>query len=113
VSSLPSLSTLKEAFDLTGLDATLSGPGPFTVCAPTDDAFAAVDADLLESVLGDTDALTDVLLYHTADGAYDSIAVVGGTFARTISGAGVNVTVTVDGVLLQRRRRVRVQQLRH
>merc|ERR1712128_279952 len=58
----PALSTLLAAVKAAGLVETLSGEGPFTVFAPTNDAFAKIPADALNGLLGDKDALTAVLL---------------------------------------------------
>lgn len=57
--------TLISALEAAGLDETLRGAGPFTVFAPTDDAFAALPAGTLDDLLADpTGALTDVLSFH-------------------------------------------------
>jgi len=59
--------TLISALQAAGLDGALRGAGPFTVFAPTDDAFAALPAGALDDLLADpTGALTDVLSYHVA-----------------------------------------------
>lgn len=68
VSTNPDFSTLLAAVDAAGLVETLDGPGPFTVFAPNDAAFDKVDGAALSSLLADQAALTDVLLYHVADG---------------------------------------------
>ncbi|GAA6142471.1 fasciclin domain-containing protein [Hydrogenophaga sp. 5NK40-0174] len=63
----PQFSILVEAVQAAGLVETLSGPGPFTVFAPTNDAFAALLGELgttKEALLADTDLLTAVLTYH-------------------------------------------------
>ena len=57
-SNNPLLSTLVEAVGAADLVDTLNGDGPFTVFAPTNDAFESVPADILEAVLADTDLLT-------------------------------------------------------
>ena len=59
-----SFTTLLAAVDAAGLEETLRGPGPFTIFAPTDDAFAALPDGLVQALLDDTDALREVLLYH-------------------------------------------------
>ncbi len=62
--------TLISALDAAGLDETLKGTGPFTVFAPTDDAFAALPAGALDELLADpTGALTDVLSFHVVPDA--------------------------------------------
>jgi len=59
--------TLISAVEAAGLDEALTGTGPFTVFAPTDDAFAALPAGTLDELLADpSGALTDVLSYHVA-----------------------------------------------
>merc|ERR1711892_840685 len=60
----PALSTLLAAVKAAGLVETLSGEGPFTVFAPTNDAFAKIPADALNGLPADKDALTAVLLRH-------------------------------------------------
>jgi uncharacterized surface protein with fasciclin (FAS1) repeats len=68
-SNNPVLSTLVGAVGQAGLVDTLNSEGPFTIFAPTNDAFAAVPADQLEAVLADPDLLTAVLTYHVIAGA--------------------------------------------
>jgi len=60
------LSTLAEALGAAGLAETLSGEGPFTVFAPTNEAFAALPEGELERLLADPEALARVLRYHVA-----------------------------------------------
>ena len=69
--SNPAFSTLVTALTAAGLVGTLQGPGPFTVFAPTNDAFAKVPAPVLNLLLSDTAALTSVLLYHVTGGKQD------------------------------------------
>lgn len=64
VASDPRFSTLLAAVSEAGLVDTLNGDGPFTVLAPTNDAFAKVDPAALQSLLADKDALTKTLLRH-------------------------------------------------
>ena len=70
-SSNPAFSTLVMALTTANLVTTLQGPGPFTVFAPTNDAFAKVPAPVLNLLLSNTAALTDVLLYHVTGGYQD------------------------------------------
>merc|ERR1711915_591446 len=65
----PQLSTLLAAVKAAGLVETLSGEGPLTVFAPTNDAFAKIPADTLNGLLADKEALTAVLLRHVVPGA--------------------------------------------
>jgi len=69
--SNPAFSTLVTALTAADLVTTLQGPGPFTVFAPTNDAFAKVPPAVLNLLLSDTKALTDVLLYHVIGGRRD------------------------------------------
>ena len=88
--------TLVGALEATGLDDALRGPGPFTVFAPTDDAFALLPDGLLESLT--TEQLTDILLYHAASGRLPASDVVALDRERipTLL-AGQEVLVTVNG----------------
>lgn len=89
--------TLVTAVQAAGLVDTLQGDGPFTVFAPTDDAFAALPAGTLEALLADTDTLTKILTYHVVPGKVMAADVVGmnGQEAGTVQGE--NVMVKVDG----------------
>jgi len=68
VSTDPRFSTLLAAVSAAGLADTLAGKGPFTVFAPTNDAFAKVPTAILDSLLADKDRLTKVLLRHVVPG---------------------------------------------
>jgi uncharacterized surface protein with fasciclin (FAS1) repeats len=67
--------TLTTALSLTGLRETLDSPGSYTVFAPTDEAFAALPAETLDSLLQDLPLLTDILLYHALGMEMDAAAV--------------------------------------
>ncbi|MEJ2205830.1 MAG: fasciclin domain-containing protein [Gemmatimonadota bacterium] len=99
-----SFTTLITALDATGLTSALEGPGPFTVFAPTDDAFAALPAGTLEALLADPDALAAILLYHVAEGDLRAGDVVGSTFIPTLNGQAVTVGEdggpTIDGAAI-------------
>lgn len=85
----PDFTTLVELVTAAGLAETLSGSGPFTVMAPTNEAFAAVPAETLEALAADpTGALTDVLKLHVISGAVDSAAAAAaaGTCVETLGG---------------------------
>ncbi len=72
--------TLVAAVEAAGLVEVLSGPGPFTVFAPTDDAFAAALEDLgltADELLADTETLTSILAYHVVPGAVTSEDLIG------------------------------------
>jgi uncharacterized surface protein with fasciclin (FAS1) repeats len=92
--------TLVAAVEAAGLVETLSGEGPFTVFAPTDDAFAAALEALgltADELLADTETLTSILTYHVVAGEVPSSQVVtmDGQSVPTVNGA--EVTITVDG----------------
>ncbi len=102
----PRFSILVEAVTAADLGATLSGPGPFTVFAPTNDAFASLLIELGISkaqLLADKALLTSVLTYHTLSGAVDKAAVPAGKAITTLQGGifkidaiGSNLVIT-DG----------------
>src|ERR671912_1443066 len=69
--------TLVAAVKAAGLVDTLQGAGPFTVFAPTDEAFAALPAGTVDGLLADKEALKEVLLYHVVAGAVTADQVVG------------------------------------
>jgi transforming growth factor-beta-induced protein len=97
--------TLVAAVQAAGLVETLSEGGPFTVFAPTDEAFAAaLDALGLtpEELLADTDTLTSILTYHVVEGAVPSSDVVtlDGEMVPTLNGASVTISVDGDTVMV-------------
>jgi len=98
-----SFGTLVAAVTAADLAGTLSGPGPFTVFAPTDEAFAALPAGLVEALLlpENKDALTQILTYHVVSGAVMSTDLASGD-VPTVQGENVAVVVdngvTVNGV---------------
>jgi uncharacterized surface protein with fasciclin (FAS1) repeats len=95
--------TLVAAVSAAGLVDTLSGPGPFTVFAPTDAAFEAVGEDTLNALLADpTGLLTDILLYHVVAGAVPASTVVTLSQADTVFGAPVKIDIVDGGVVLDR-----------
>ena len=67
-SNNPVLSTLVTAVSEAGLVDTLNGEGPFTIFAPTNDAFAAIPEDQLNAILGDPELLTSILTFHVVAG---------------------------------------------
>ncbi len=89
--------TLLAAVEAAGLTDVLKGDGPFTVFAPTDDAFAAVDPDALNALLADTDALTAVLTYHVVPGEFAAADVLASTELATVNGAGAPISLDTDG----------------
>jgi transforming growth factor-beta-induced protein len=92
--------TLLAAVGAAGLAETLSGEGPFTVFAPTDEAFAALPDGTLEALLADIPTLTEILLYHVVSGAVMAETVVGLESATTVQGSDVMISVENGMVLL-------------
>jgi uncharacterized surface protein with fasciclin (FAS1) repeats len=92
--------TLATALTEAGLIDTLKGSGPFTVFAPTDEAFAALPAGALDSLLADKEALTNVLLYHVASGKVMAADIVNMTSVDTLAGLPVSVKVENGNVFL-------------
>jgi len=93
-----SFNTLVAAVKAAGLVETLSGKGPFTVFAPTDEAFAAIPKADLESLLADKEALTAVLTYHVVPGRATADDVRGLRSATTLQGQSVEVEVGSQGI---------------
>ena len=93
--------TLAAAVTAADLVATLKGPGPFTVFAPSDEAFAKLPAGTVESLLADIPKLTAILTYHVVSGkvmAADVMTMDGKT-AATVNGGLLKISTT-DGVKL-------------
>lgn len=93
------LHTLAYAIEAVGLNKTLNTDGPFTVFAPTDEAFAALPEGTLESLLQDPEALTNILLYHVVSGEVLAADVVNLTEATMLNGGTVSISVD-DGVMV-------------
>jgi uncharacterized surface protein with fasciclin (FAS1) repeats len=92
-----SFKTLATALQAAGLIDTLKGTGPFTVFAPTDEAFAKLPAGTLEALLKDKAKLTAVLTYHVVPGKLMAMDVVKLTEAKTVQGQSIKIG-TVGGV---------------
>jgi uncharacterized surface protein with fasciclin (FAS1) repeats len=95
-----SFTTLAKALDAAGLVDTLKGPGPFTVFAPTDAAFAKLPAGTLEKLLADKEQLTKVLTYHVVSGSVQAVDVVKLKSAKTVEGADVMIAVKGKKVMV-------------
>jgi uncharacterized surface protein with fasciclin (FAS1) repeats len=96
----PQLSTLNKLIGDAGLAETLRGPGPYTVFAPTNDAFKAVPAKTLDALGKDPALLKSVLSYHVVAGKVASADLKNGP-AKTVQGANLALSragsfVTVD-----------------
>jgi uncharacterized surface protein with fasciclin (FAS1) repeats len=92
--------TLVAAVDAAGLAETLSKEGPFTVFAPTDEAFKALPEGLLEGLLADKKALTNVLLYHVVKGEVKAADVVKIDAAEMLNGEKAKVKVKKEDVMI-------------
>jgi uncharacterized surface protein with fasciclin (FAS1) repeats len=101
-SGTPDFSTLVAAITAADLGETLSGEGPFTVFAPTNEAFAALPAGVLDALLlpENKDALTKILTYHVVSGSVMAADITDGDVA-TVEGQNVTLStaggVTVNG----------------
>jgi uncharacterized surface protein with fasciclin (FAS1) repeats len=96
----PELSTLVAAIEAAGLTDTLNGEGPFTIFAPSNEAFAAIPQADLDAVLADTEQLTNILNYHVVQGeslAAADLAAAGSV--ATVQGGELTFSVQPDGTL--------------
>lgn len=92
--------TLVTAVKEAGLVETLSGEGPFTVFAPTDEAFAKIPEADLNALLADKDALTSVLTYHVVAGKVMAADVVNLSEAETVQGSTIEINVDGNSVMV-------------
>ena len=90
-----SFTTLLAAVDVAGLGDTLADGGPFTVFAPTDEAFAKLPEGTVESLLADPARLTEVLTYHVVPGRVTAAAAAGLSSAPTVQGD--ELPISTDG----------------
>jgi len=97
-----SFATLVAAVEAAGLVETLKGEGPFTVFAPTDEAFAALPKGTLESLLdpANKDQLTAILTYHVVPGKVMSTDLSNDMMATTVQGSDVTI-MTEGGVMVE------------
>ena len=107
-SAAPNLSTLVKAVTAADLTATLSGPGPYTLFAPTDDAFSRLPPDTLAQLMKPENKalLAKVLTYHVVPGAIDfaqlkaQITAGGGTATlTTVAGQPLKAMITGNNVV--------------
>ena len=89
--------TLATALTAAGLVDTLKGPGPFTVFAPTDDAFKKLPPGTVESLLKDEAKLKEILTYHVVQGNIPSSEVGGLSKVETVSGKSAEILVGNKG----------------
>jgi len=96
--STSDLSTLVTAITTADLTSVLQGDGPFTVFAPTNDAFDNLEDGVLETLLDNPDLLAEVLQYHVVSGKVMSTDLSNGDVATLLSGKSINVSI-MDGVV--------------
>ena len=92
--------TLKTALDLSGLDAVLSGTGPFTLFAPTNAAFNTLPAGALSALLNNIPQLWDVLIGHVVTDSVMSNMLSNGQVVTTLLGTDITVTINSTGVYI-------------
>ena len=91
--------TLSAAIEAAGLDEVLTDNGPFTVFAPTNEAFSKIPEETLNGLLADPEALASVLTYHVVPGKVMAADVVTLTEATTLNGEVVKIDTT-QGVMI-------------
>jgi len=92
--------TLVTAVKAADLVTTLKGKGPFTVFAPTDDAFAKIPADTLKAILADKAKLTAILTFHVVSGKLVAADVVKAKSLKTVQGGSLAVEASKTGVTI-------------
>jgi uncharacterized surface protein with fasciclin (FAS1) repeats len=98
--SAGSFKTLVAAVQAAGLAETLSGTGPFTVFAPTDEAFAKLPAGTVDALLNDKEKLASILTYHVVSGQVTAADAVKLTEAKTVNGQSFKIVAGRDGVMI-------------
>lgn len=96
-------STLVTAVTMAGQAEALRGEGPFTIFAPTNDAFNSLDPEILSQAMADSELLTNILSYHVVAGQFtaaDLAAMDGQTLPTLYEGNDLTVTVAEDGSIL-------------
>jgi uncharacterized surface protein with fasciclin (FAS1) repeats len=99
--------TLARALQAADLVETLKGEGPFTVFAPTDEAFAKLPEGTVEALLKDKEKLKAVLTYHVVPGKVMAADVVKLKEAKTVQGKPVQITAKDGGVMINKARVVK------
>ncbi len=97
-----SFKTLVKLVQEAGLVDALRGEGPFTVFAPTDEAFAKLPKATVEALLKDKEALRQVLLYHVVSGKVMSNQAAGLKSAKTLQGSNINISTRAGKVRINR-----------
>ena len=102
-----SFKTLVTAVQAAGLVETLKGTGPFTVFAPTDEAFAKLPAGTVDNLLKDKQKLTAVLTYHVVAGRVMAADVTKLKSAKTVNGQEINISMKDGAVMVDNAKVVR------
>ena len=100
IKASPIHTTLEAAIDVAELGETLSGDGPFTVFAPTDDAFDSLPAEELEDLLADIPLLTEILLHHVHSGNVLSSDLSDGMEVPTLNDDVLVVSIDAGNVMI-------------
>lgn len=103
-----SLSTLASAVDVSGLSDELGQNGPYTVFAPTDDAFAKLPTAMVGELLSDTSKLREVIEHHVVLGSVTGSQAVGMGEAQTLEGDTIHIRVESDGLHVDDAKVIRV-----
>jgi len=98
--SAGSFNTLVAAVQAADLTDTLAGDGPYTVFAPTDDAFAKLPEGTVEALLANPDQLREILLYHVVPGRVTASQVVTLSSATTAQGTDVAIMIAGGSVMI-------------
>jgi uncharacterized surface protein with fasciclin (FAS1) repeats len=96
-----SFNVLLKALEVSGLKDTLKGAGPYTVFAPTDEAFAKLPAGTLDSLLKDKEQLKKILLYHVVSGSFMAKDAMSLKSAKSLEGSPLKIQNTDGGVLIE------------
>jgi uncharacterized surface protein with fasciclin (FAS1) repeats len=92
--------TLLAAAEAAGLVETLQSDGPYTVFAPTDEAFAKLPEGTVENLLANPDQLREILLYHVVPGKVMASDVAGLSSAKTAQGSEIDITLADGSVMI-------------
>ena len=92
IANTPTLSILNDLLVSSGVAQTLQGPGPFTVFAPSNEAFSAVPAKTMDDLKAHPDKLSNLLKYHTIQGAISAASVAHNAKVKTLNGTELEIS---------------------
>jgi len=95
------LTTFAKAIEAAGLTDTLKDAGPYTIFAPTDEAFAKLPAGTLDSLMGNKEELKKLLLHHVVFGKVTAKDVAAMQSAKTMDGSSLKITAAGDKVTIE------------